>query len=141
MGYLRTILTYSVPSEAEVDQSFLEANGITVNLLNAEVTRFEIGRPFDIHLQVPEEQAARAITLLRETHPERFGSVDNVNKITADIRQAMIQLVLCGLVCASGLFVLGPAQPSLSARALFSVLVGAPLGAAIRLFLWVIFRR
>ena len=52
MPFLATILTYSAPSEAEVDKSLLEANGFTVNLLNAEVTRMQLGPGFNIQLQV-----------------------------------------------------------------------------------------
>src|SRR6185503_15736665 len=74
MSYLKSILTYHIPSEADVDKSMLESHGITVNLLNANVARAEFGAPFHIRLQVPDEQVEEAVGILRELRPERFGS-------------------------------------------------------------------
>lgn len=81
MSYLKTVLTYARPSEAEVDKSLLESHGITVCLLNADTSRNELGAPFFIRLQVMEDDWARAMSLLRETNPERFGSVERVAAI------------------------------------------------------------
>ncbi len=88
MPFLATILTYSVPSEAEVDKSLLEANGFTVNLLNAEVTRMQLGPGFNIQLQVPDDQVQEAVALIRSLRPERFGSAENVRKIEQGLRRS-----------------------------------------------------
>lgn len=132
MSFLKTILTYDVPSQAEVDQSFLEANGFTVYLMNAEVTRFEIGRPFDIHLQVPADQAVAADALLRQVHPERFGSAANVRKIEKSMRRSAAQLALLCAASALVAFFFWHTKKSLGAKAGFAVVMGLPVG----LLLW-----
>ncbi len=39
MAYLRTVLSYQLPSEAELDKSSLESHGLTVYLMNNQTTR------------------------------------------------------------------------------------------------------
>ncbi len=58
MAYLRTVLSYQLPSEAELDKSFLESHGITVYLMNNQTTRNELGPLFWIQLQVPDGRMA-----------------------------------------------------------------------------------
>lgn len=93
MSYLKTILTYHLPSEAEVDRSLLESHGITVNLLNAHTTRNELGAPFHIRLQVPEAEVAEAVRIIREFNPQRFGSAENVKKIERELGRVLLQAV------------------------------------------------
>jgi hypothetical protein len=42
MSYLRTVVTYHQPSEAEVDKAYLESHGHNVCLLNANTARNEL---------------------------------------------------------------------------------------------------
>lgn len=98
MAYLKTILTYHMPSEAEVDKSLLESHGLMVNLLNANTTRNELGAPFFIQLQVPDAEADRAVALLKEFNPQRFGSVENVRKIEKELGNLVLQVGACMLV-------------------------------------------
>jgi hypothetical protein len=86
MAYLRTVLSYQLPSEAEMDKSFLESHGLTVYLMNNQTTRNELGPLFWIQLQVPDEEWASANEILREARPERFGSVERVNEIDREIK-------------------------------------------------------
>jgi hypothetical protein len=94
MAYLRTVLSYQLPSEAELDKSFLESHGLTVYLMNNQTTRNELGPLFWIQLQVPDEEWLSANQILREARPERFGSVERVNEIDRVIKRG----VLCALV-------------------------------------------
>ena len=87
MAYLRTVLTYNVPSEAEVDRAFLESEGLTVCLLNANTARNELGAPFYVRLQVADEEYERAVTLLRAMNPSRFGSQARVNELDRSIKR------------------------------------------------------
>ncbi|HWA26140.1 MAG TPA: hypothetical protein VG734_10790 [Lacunisphaera sp.] len=95
MAYLKTVLTYHLPSEAEVDKAFLESHGMAVCLLNGNTSRNELGAPFFIQLQVADEEHARAVALLREVNPGRFGSASVVNELDRAIKRTI------------GLFVLG----------------------------------
>jgi hypothetical protein len=90
-GYLRTILTYNLPSEAEVDKAFLESNGIAACLLNANTSRNELGAPFFIRLQVMENDVENACSLIRQANPSRFGSSERVREIEGEIRRALIR--------------------------------------------------
>jgi len=97
VGYLTTILTYNVPSEAEVDRAFLESNGIEVCLLNANTSRNELGAPFFVRLQVMEENAERARGLIKQANPQRFGSSERVNEIDRQIKRALARIVCVGI--------------------------------------------
>jgi len=94
VGYLKTILTYNQPSEAEVDRAFLESRGIAVCLFNANTSRNELGAPFYIQLQVGEECVDIARRLIREVNPPRFGSSDRVNEIDCQLKRALARFVL-----------------------------------------------
>jgi hypothetical protein len=89
MGYLKTILTYHQPSEAEVDKAFLESHGFHVCLLNGNTARNELGAPFFIQLQVLEEEHASATAVLREANPARFGSPARVAELDRQIKRAL----------------------------------------------------
>ncbi len=89
MGYLKTVLTYNLPSEAEVDKAFLESRGIAVCLLNANTSRNELGTPFYIQLQVKEEDAEAARRLIHEVNPQRFGSRARVDEIDRQVKRAL----------------------------------------------------
>ena len=91
MAYLKTVLTYNQPSEAEVDKSYLESHGLTVCLLNANTSRNELGAPFFIQLQVAEEEYERARSLLYEANPQRFGSAERVADIDRQIKQGIFR--------------------------------------------------
>jgi predicted phage gp36 major capsid-like protein len=101
MAYLKTILTYHLPSEAEIDKSLLESHGITVNLLNNNEARNELGAPFHIQLQVPGEEAEEAVRVLKEFNPQRFGSAENVRKIERELGGMLIKAL--GVAAVAGL--------------------------------------
>jgi hypothetical protein len=59
------------PAEAELARSFLEANGFVVNL-TSEVTAIDFGYGLPVggvQIQVPEDQAESARTLLQTQDP------------------------------------------------------------------------
>jgi uncharacterized protein (TIGR03382 family) len=89
MAYLKTVLTYNIPSEAEVDKAFLESHGLTVCLLNANTSRNELGTPFYIQLQVADEEYMQAMNLLREANPSRFGSTARVAELDRAIKRTV----------------------------------------------------
>lgn len=109
MAYLKTVLTYDRPSEAEVDKAFLESNGITVCLLNANTSRNELGTPFYIRLQVPDEELRRATHLLREMNPSRFGSQAKVDEIARDFQRSMGLFFLGAIPVAVIFYMITPA--------------------------------
>jgi hypothetical protein len=94
MAYLRTVLSYQLPSEAELDKSFLESHGLTVYLMNNQTTRNELGPLFWIQLQVPDQEWASANQILREARPERFGSVERVNEIDREIKRGALSALM-----------------------------------------------
>ncbi len=100
MAYLKTVLTYRVPGEAEVDQSLLEANGITVHLMNDRSPPSDLVYPLPIELQVPAEQMEAAVAILRMYNPGRFGSVDRVRQLDRELRRAVGRFVLGGILPA-----------------------------------------
>ena len=135
MPFLATILTYSTPSEAEVDKSLLEANGFTVNLLNAEVTRMQLGPGFNIQLQVPDDQVRDAVALLRSLRPERFGSAENVRTIERGLRRSAGRFALVCAAVAVVLFVVRRDVKPLEDRIMVALGEGLAVGALICL-LW-----
>src|SRR5216684_1469594 len=98
MAYLRTVLSYQLPSEAELDKSFLESHGLTVYLMNNQTTRNELGPLFWIQLQVPGDEWLSASQILREARPERFGSVERVNEIDRVIKRGAFSALVGGVV-------------------------------------------
>jgi len=100
VAYLQTLLTYSVPSEAEVDRAFLESHGINVCLLNANTSRNELGAPFFVRLQVNAEDLAEARRLIAEVNPARFGSPERVEEIDRAVKRAAGRFVLFALPLA-----------------------------------------
>jgi hypothetical protein len=99
MAYLRTVLSYQLPSEAELDKSFLESHGLMVYLMNNQTTRnLDLGMAFWIQLQVPEDEWERANQILREARPERFGSVERVNEIDREIKPRAVSALIGGSV-------------------------------------------
>jgi hypothetical protein len=97
VGYLKTILTYNIPAEAEVDKAFLESNGITSCLLNANTSRNELGAPFYVRLQVMDADVDRACELIREANPKRFGSAERVDEIDRQIRRSLARFAALSL--------------------------------------------
>ena len=108
MAYLRTVLSYQVPSEAELDKSFLESHGLTVYLMNNQTTRNELGPLFWIQLQVPDEEWLSANQILREARPERFGSVERVNEIDRQIKRGVLGAVMVGAILGALAYFLVP---------------------------------
>jgi hypothetical protein len=98
MAYLRTVLSYQLPSEAELDKSFLESHGLTVYLMNNQTTRNELGPLFWIQLQVPDDEWVSANQILREARPERFGSVERVNEMDRQIKRGALCALMGGAV-------------------------------------------
>jgi hypothetical protein len=108
MAYLRTVLSYQLPSEAELDKSFLESHGLTVYLMNNQTTRNELGPLFWIQLQVPDEEWLSANEILREARPERFGSVDRVNEIDREIKRGALSALVGAAVLGVLAYFLAP---------------------------------
>jgi hypothetical protein len=102
MAYLRTVLTYQLTSEAELDKSFLESHGLTVYLMNNQTTRNELGPLFWIQLQVPDDDWLSANQILREARPDRFGSVERVKEIDRVIKRGAVS-ALIGAAVLGGL--------------------------------------
>ena len=100
MGYLKTVLTYRVPAEAEVDKSLLESNGIAVHLLNDRSPPGDIVFPLPIELQVPEEQFPQAVEILREFNPGRFGSPERVRQLDLELRRKAGRFLAGGCVAS-----------------------------------------
>jgi len=100
VAYLQTLLTYSIPSEAEVDRAFLESHGINVCLLNANTSRNELGAPFFVRLQVNAEDLAEAHRLIAEVNPSRFGSAERAEEIDRMVKRAALRFVLVALPLA-----------------------------------------
>jgi hypothetical protein len=96
-GYLRTILTYNIPSEAEVDKAFLESHGIPCCLLNGNTSRNELGAPFYVRLQVMAGEVEHACSLIRQVNPQRFGSIARVDEIDHQIKRALARFVFAGV--------------------------------------------
>lgn len=131
MSYLKSILTYHISSEAEVDKSLLEAHGITVHLMNANVSRAEFAAPFRIQLQVPGEQVAEAIAILREVSPQRFGSPSVVKEIEAGILRAFVRFGLVAVVCSAVLFFFLIHQEPLGPRIVLSCINGVMISGVV----------
>ncbi len=93
MSLLRTVVTYDQPAQAEVDKAFLEAEGITVNLLNYQTARNELGAPFYIQLQVPDQEHARAVELLKAVNPSRFGSEERVAALERGMKRTILRFL------------------------------------------------
>src|SRR5215213_2980624 len=111
MSYLRTVITYHQPSEAEVDKAFLESHGLSVCLLNANTSRNELGAPFYIQLQVPDGEYATAVSILKEANPQRFGSAERVAEIERSIVQALLWFAVPAAVAAAAGFVIAKGDP------------------------------
>jgi hypothetical protein len=104
MGYLKTVVTYHQPSEAEVDKAFLESHGISVCLLNANTSRNELGAPFYVQLQVVDEEYERAVQILSEANPQRFGSIERVADIDRMIKQGFLRFFVVAVPVALLMF-------------------------------------
>ena len=93
MSDFKTVLTYSLPIDAEVDKSMLESEGIVANLLNRESSLSGLGGPFLIQLQVGGEDFRRASELIRAKHPERFGQNENIRGAEAALARGVRRLL------------------------------------------------
>ncbi|HTB81416.1 MAG TPA: hypothetical protein VK717_11075 [Opitutaceae bacterium] len=113
MAYFQTVLTYQLPSEAELDKSYLEAQGITVYLMNNQTTRNELGPAFWIQLQVAEEDWSSATRILREARPDRFGSAERVNEIDRVLKRGAIHALVGAMILGViAYFVVSKTNPS-----------------------------
>ncbi len=90
MAYFQTVLTYQLPSEAELDKSYLEAQGITVHLVS-NLNTGELGPAFWIRLQVAKEDWPAATQILREARPDKFGSAERVNEIDRVLKRGALR--------------------------------------------------
>jgi hypothetical protein len=133
MAYLRTVLSYQLPSEAELDKSFLESHGLTVYLMNNQTTRNELGPLFWIQLQVPDDDWLSANQILREARPDRFGSVERVKEIDRVIKRgavsALIGAAVMGGLAYFALPVIWPGEASDLARWEQSIALACFIGA------------
>lgn len=107
-GYLKTLLSYHIPSEAEVDKAYLESQGFTVCLLNANTSRNEWGDAFFVRLQVPEQEFAAARQALWDVNPKRFGNTETVAAIDRQIKRVMLVFLGVAIPAAIGLLLLLP---------------------------------
>ena len=138
MAYLKTLLTYNMPSEAEVDKAFLESRGIAVCLLNANTSRNELGAPFYVQLQVNAEDLQAARALIMQVNPQRFGSSARVDEIDTQIKRAFVRYVLiavpAGIIVGLATYFLtpSPAHPPTTFRRRYTVVwdVRVELGIA-----------
>jgi hypothetical protein len=109
MACLRTVLSYQFPSDAEIDKSYLESQGLTVFLMNNLTTRnLDLGLASGIVLQVSEEEWPTANRILREARPDRFGSVERVNAIDREIKRGALGALLGGVILAALAYLLMP---------------------------------
>jgi hypothetical protein len=109
MSYLKTVLSYHQPSEAEVDKAFLESHGLTVCLLNGNTARNELGAPFFIQLQVMEEEHDQAVAILREANPGRFGSPARVAELDRAIKRGVFTFLAGAVPAAIAVYFMMPA--------------------------------
>lgn len=109
MGYLKTVVTYNVPAEAEIDKAYLESHGLTVCLLNANTSRNELGAPFFIQLQVADGEHGQATELLREANPSRFGSQAVVDEIDRAFKRVVLLFLLGAIPTGALLYTIAPA--------------------------------
>ncbi len=135
MSYPKSILTYHIPSEADIDKSMLESHGITVYLMNANVARAEFGAPFHIQLQVPADQVTEAISILRELRPERFGSPAVVKEIEAGLVRGFAQFAVAAAVCTAIVFIFFIRDLPIEQRAIISLINGVMFGALV----WILY--
>jgi hypothetical protein len=111
MSYLRTVVTYHQPSEAEVDKAYLESHGHNVCLLNANTARNELGPAFYIQLQVPDEEYDAAVALLKEVNPSRFGSAERVAQIEREMLRGFAWFAVPAAIFGLIGFVATPTSP------------------------------
>lgn len=139
MAYLKTILTYHLPSEAELDKSLLESHGITVNLLNANTARNELGAPFHIQLQVPGEEVEAAVGIIRQFNPSRFGSPEKVAQIE---RELVCNLAwILGASAAAGLVLNGLLPGTYPGDRVTGALLGGVIAGPLLCAIVVVFKR
>ncbi len=112
MSYLTTVVTYNTPSEAEIDKSFLESHGFAVCLLNGNTARNELGTPFYIQLQVPDEDYSRAVEVLKAANPQRFGSAARASQLEREFFGSILRFLLGAIPIGLLVYFLVPA-PSL----------------------------
>jgi hypothetical protein len=120
VSFLRTVITYNLASEAEVDKAYLESNGLTVCLLNANTARNELGAPFYIQLQVADAEYDQAVELLRSVNPQRFGSPQRVAQLEKEIIRATIRFVTVALLVGVAAFFTIP-KPSINSQNYFEM--------------------
>jgi hypothetical protein len=94
---MKTVLSYRILSEAETDKSMLESHDIMVRLVYSTDVIVVDG----IQLQVLDGQFDKAVFILNELHPERFGSPETVKEIEAGIKQAFFKFILLYIACAA----------------------------------------
>jgi hypothetical protein len=90
MASFQTVLTYQLPAEAELDKSYLEAQGITVHLVS-NLNTGELGPAFWVRLQVAGDDWLVATQILREARPDKFGSAERVNEIDRVLKRGALR--------------------------------------------------
>ena len=123
-----TILTYDDPSQAEVDQSLLEASGFTVFLTDFVMTQLDIGRAASIQLQVPSDQAAAASAFLRQANPSRFGDTATVRNIEQNIGKSVLGCFALCSISALVLFFTYVTEGTLGERSIETIVLSIPVG-------------
>jgi Putative prokaryotic signal transducing protein len=103
---MKTVLTYGNPSEAEVDKSMLESEGIVVHLLNRDSPLSAWGGPFMIQLQVEDQDLERATDLIKAKSPDRFGNELKAKAAGDAFVRGVRRFLWSGAVSITGLFVL-----------------------------------
>ena len=93
----RTIYVFHRAGQAEASQCLLSAHGIGATLWDENVTRSQSNNAISIALQVPEDDAVRALQILREEDPTLFGSADKATQIVADIKRSILRYIVYAL--------------------------------------------
>jgi hypothetical protein len=103
---MKTVLTYGNASEAEVDKSMLESEGMVVYLLNRNSPWNSWGGPFAIQLRVDDENVKRAADLIRAACPSRFGNQARANEAGDAFLRGARRFLWSVVSSIAGLFVI-----------------------------------
>ncbi len=102
---MKTVLSYDNASEADVDKSLLESEGIVVYLLNRDSPLNAWGGPFMIQLQVDDQNLEEAAGLIRSKSPSRFGNEVRAKEASDAFVRGARRYLWCGLSSIVSLFI------------------------------------
>ena len=96
----RTIFVFHAAGQAEVMQCLLEAHGITATLWDENATRTRSNEAISIALLVSEEDATRAIQILKEEEPRLFAHSSKAAEIDTEIKRSVLRYLVYALASA-----------------------------------------